>query len=244
MVVISQVNIQQKKSFVTKYQDYLGEFVYGGIDGSVTTFAVVAGAVGAGLGSSVILILGFANLLADGFAMAVGSYLSTKAERENYQKQRDDQLQAVQNWPVREREKLRQLYLQKGFRGPLLDQVVDVIASQPEQWLDTKMKDELEMIGEGKSPIATGAVTYLSFILVGLIPLVLYVYDYYFKFTGNLFLYTCVLTSLGFLLIGFLKTYINQTSRFKGMLETLILGAIAASVAYFVGDWLEHIITG
>jgi VIT1/CCC1 family predicted Fe2+/Mn2+ transporter len=67
---------QQDKGFLTKFSDYLGEFVYGGIDGSVTTFAVVAGAAGAGLNSTVVIILGFANLLADGFAMAVGAYLS------------------------------------------------------------------------------------------------------------------------------------------------------------------------
>lgn len=57
--------------WLNKYQEYLGEFVYGGIDGAVTTFAVVSGAVGAGLDNQVIIILGFANLLADGFAMSV-----------------------------------------------------------------------------------------------------------------------------------------------------------------------------
>ena len=51
------------------FKDYIGEFVYGGIDGSVTTFAVVAGSTGASLDTSVVLILGFANLIADGFSM-------------------------------------------------------------------------------------------------------------------------------------------------------------------------------
>ena len=59
---------------------YLPEFVYGGIDGSITTFAVVSGVVGASLNSSIILILGFANLFADGFSMAVSKYLSEKSE--------------------------------------------------------------------------------------------------------------------------------------------------------------------
>ena len=80
--------LHQSKGWFSKWQDYIGEFVYGGIDGSVTTFAVVAGSAGAGLDSSVIIILGFANLLADGFAMSVGSYLSNKSEKENYEKHR------------------------------------------------------------------------------------------------------------------------------------------------------------
>ncbi len=63
-------------------EDYLREFVYGGMDGAVTTFAVVTGAAGANLGVRVILILGFANVLADGFSMAVGSYLSEKSDQD------------------------------------------------------------------------------------------------------------------------------------------------------------------
>ena len=69
-----------QKVNLTSFPEYLGEFVYGGIDGTVTTFAVVAGAVGANLGSEIILILGFANLLADGFAMSIGAFLSKKSE--------------------------------------------------------------------------------------------------------------------------------------------------------------------
>jgi VIT1/CCC1 family predicted Fe2+/Mn2+ transporter len=73
---------------LARYEKYLGPFVYGGIDGSITTFAVVAGAVGAGLNSSVIIILGFANLLADGFSMSIGAYLSSKSEHSYYHKQK------------------------------------------------------------------------------------------------------------------------------------------------------------
>ena len=59
---------------------YLRDIVYGGIDGSVTTFAIVAGVAGAGLSPWVIIALGIANVLADGFSMAAGNYSGTKAE--------------------------------------------------------------------------------------------------------------------------------------------------------------------
>jgi len=67
-----------------KYLQYLGEFVYGGMDGSITTFAVVAGATGANLDSIVVIMLGIANLIADGFAMSVGNYLSSQSEKHRY----------------------------------------------------------------------------------------------------------------------------------------------------------------
>ncbi len=57
-------------------RDYLPSIVYGGSDGTVTTFAVMAGAVGAGIDARVVIILGFANLFSDGFSMASADYLS------------------------------------------------------------------------------------------------------------------------------------------------------------------------
>lgn len=61
---------------------YLPEFVYGGIDGAVTTFAIVAGVVGASLSPAIILILGFANVLADGFSMGISNFLSQTSEND------------------------------------------------------------------------------------------------------------------------------------------------------------------
>lgn len=61
---------------------YIKDIIYGANDGIVTTFAVVAGSVGAGLSAKVILILGFASLLADGFSMGAGNYLGSRSERE------------------------------------------------------------------------------------------------------------------------------------------------------------------
>jgi len=210
----------------------------------VTTFAVVAGAVGASLDSAVIIILGFANLLADGFAMSVGAYLSTKSERDNYLKHQAVEYWEVDNLPEVEREEVRGIYQEKGFEGELLEQVVDVITADKDRWVDVMMKEELGMVEESKSPFWMGAVTYFSFILVGLIPLVVYVWDYIEPFPGDRFTWSCILTGLAFAVIGWLKTYVTQTSHWKGVLETLLLGALAASVAYFVGNILEGLISG
>ncbi len=225
-----------------KVQEYLGEFVYGGIDGCVTTFAVVAGAVGAGLESAIIIILGFANLLADGFAMSIGAYLSSKSERENYEKHRNIEMWETEHMPEHEREEVREIFAAKGFEGELLEQAVEVITADREQWVDTMMTDELGMMKNQKSPFTIGGVTFGSFLLVGLVPLLVYVWDFISPLSKNLFLYASVLTGLGFVGVGWLKSYVTQSSRMKGILETLVLGAIAATVAYFVGDILERLV--
>lgn len=240
----AETSISTHNSWFNNYQAYLGEFVYGGIDGAVTTFAVVCGAVGAGLDNTVIIILGFANLLADGFAMSVGAYLSSKSVKDNYYKHRAMQLIEIENAPEIAREQVEIIYKNKGFEGAILQQVVDKIITDKEQWVDVMMKDKLMMTEETKSPFTMGLVTYISFILIGLIPLLIYVWDYFSTFTGNLFLWTSILTSIAFIVIGFLKTYVTETSKLKGILETLVLGALAATVSYFVGDVLEGIILG
>jgi VIT1/CCC1 family predicted Fe2+/Mn2+ transporter len=185
-----------------KLEPYLGEFVYGGMDGCVTTFAVVAGAVGANLDSSVIIILGFANLVADGFAMSVGAYLSHKTERDN---------------------------LSKRLGNHDLNQF-------------GKSQKKLDPEGP-KSPIIIGAVTYVAFILIGIIPLCTYVIDYIRPLELSLFKVSCTLTAIGFGFIGWLKAYVNNTPIPKGILETLLLGTAAAVVAYFIGDFLEHLLS-
>ena len=236
--------IHDSNNWFNKYQEYLGEFVYGGIDGAVTTFAVVSGAVGAGLNNDVIIILGFANLLADGFAMSVGAYLSTKSVKDNYNKHKQIEYWEVDNLPEKEREEVEDIYRAKGFKGELLQQVVDIITADKDRWVDVMMKDELMMSEETKSPLMMGFITYISFVLIGLIPLVIYVWDYINNFPGNLFVWTSVFTSIAFIFIGFLKSYVTQTSKLKGILETLVLGVLAATVSYFVVDILEEIITG
>lgn len=231
-----------ESGWMSRFQDYIGEFIYGGIDGSVTTFAVVAGAAGAQLESSVVIILGFANLIADGFAMSVGSYLSTKSEKQNYEKHKRIEYWEVDNIPDKEREEIREIYEAKGFEGELLEQVVDKITEDKDRWVDTMMKDELGMTEETKSPFKMGLVTFISFVIMGFIPLIVYVIDYTGSFEGDLFTYSSVMTFIIFALIGFAKSYVTSTSKIRGIFETLFLGGSAAVLAYFVGDVLEKMI--
>ena len=243
MINRTEDKLHGTNSFYSRFQTYLGEFVYGGIDGSVTTFAVVAGATGANLESSIVIILGFANLFADGFSMSVGSYLSHKSENDNYERHKKIEYWEIEHMRDKEIEEVRDIYRAKGFEGELLEKVVNVIIDDNDRWVDTMMKNELEMIPNNKSPLAMGGVTFVAFIAVGLIPLLVYVFDYIIGFSEQrLFLYSCIMTFIAFFIVGFLKSYVTETSRIKGIFETLMLGAIAAAVAYYVGDFLATII--
>jgi VIT1/CCC1 family predicted Fe2+/Mn2+ transporter len=160
---------------------YLPEFVYGSIDGTVTTFAVVAGVLGASLSSTIVLILGFANLFADGFSMAVSNYLSTKSSND------------LQNSNIK----------------------------------------------KSKKPFKTALATFISFIVIGFIPLLSFVLAIFFPIQ-NPFIISIILTALAFLIVGFVKGYITSNkSCILCALETLIIGSGAALIAFLVGYLLR-----
>jgi VIT1/CCC1 family predicted Fe2+/Mn2+ transporter len=220
---------------------YLPEFVYGGIDGSVTTFAVVAGAEGAHLDSQIVIILGIANLIADGFSMSVGSYLSHKSERHTWELHHSGEWWEVHNNPQEGRAEIREIFERKGFSGQLLDEVVETITSDKQIWVDTMMKDELEMLPSKKSPIGTAMMTFLSFNFVGFVPIFLYILDYFHPLPFELFWPSAIVTGIAFMGIGALKSAFTSTSTWRNVAETFLLGSIAAALAFFVGSILEQL---
>jgi len=224
---------------------YLPEFVYGGIDGLVTTFAVVAWATGANLDLSIVLILGFANLFADGFSMSVGAYLANKSEHDHYKKNLAMEYREIEHLREKEIQEIRDIYLAKWFEGKLLEQVVATIIADDDRRVDVMMKEELGLTEPDKNPFLVWASTLVSFVIIGLIPLLTYVVSYVSDMDpASLFPLSIWLTACGFIGIGFMKSYVNQTNKRKAMLETVLLWWLAAGVAYYVWFILEKIITG
>ena len=219
---------------------YLKDFVYGAIDGAVTTFAVVAGVAGAGLSPGIIIILGFANLIADGFSMAVSNFLGTRSENQYREQTRKREMDEIDKWPEGEREEIRQIYASKGFEGELLEQVVGVITSDKERWVDVMIQEEHGMSLHDHDARAAGLATFVAFIVIGLIPLLPYLLNWVVPGSINgPFLWSCVMTGIAFLWVGALKArFINQ-AWLVGAVETVGIGGAAAAMAYGIGVLLK-----
>jgi vacuolar iron transporter family protein len=236
-------NFHSERSWLSRFELYLPEAVYGSIDGIVTTFAVVAGAAGAELGLTVVLILGLANLFADGLSMSIGSYLSRKSEQDSYQKHRRVEEWEIENMPDVERKEIEDIFREKGFKGKDLEMVVRTITANKKTWLDTMMKDELGLTVDPKSPFRSGLATFAAFLVAGSIPLLMYVFAFMGTTDLDPFMLSSVVTMLTFVLIGYVRNYVTNVGWFRSISETLFLGIIAALVAYFLGDFLERIFT-
>ena len=222
---------------------YLGEMVLGGIDGIVTTFAVVAGVEGAQLSVGVILILGIANLLADGFSMAVGNYLGTKSEQDFAQSEREREEWEVENVPEHEAEEIREIYAAKGFTGELLDQVVAHTTANKKLWVDTMMREELGLIEDRQNPYLVGLVTFVSFLSFGSVPLLLYVIRYLQGGdNAGLVPYVAAMTGIALFLVGVLRSRFTHRPWLRSGLEILVVGGSAGALSYVVGVILRSFI--
>jgi vacuolar iron transporter family protein len=154
--------------------NYLRDWIYGAIDGAVTTFAVVAGVVGADLSAKVVLLLGFANLVADGFAMAASNYSGTKAERDDYDRVIGIERRHIALAPEGEREEIRQIFASKGFSGEVLERIVALITGDPDLWVRTMAVEEYGLSPTPRSPALAAFGTFAAFILCGIVPLASY----------------------------------------------------------------------
>ena len=146
----------------SKLGPFIQDIVYGGIDGIVTTFAVVSGATGAVLAHYIVIILGFANLIADGISMGIGNFLSLRSERDNYNRLCAEERKEIHDSPDIEREEIKEIYAKKGFTGDELDHVVAKITSDEDVWVETMMREEHGLTPEGTElPALHGCVTFL-----------------------------------------------------------------------------------
>ena len=209
--------------------------MYGANDGIVTTFAVVAGAAGALLSPGIVIILGLASLLADGFSMGSSNFLSLRARKDFVKMQRRREEWKVENFPEVEREEIREILRNWGATGDSVEPMVSAITRDKERWVDFMMKEELDLQeDEAASPSRHGVATFGAFILAGFLPLLPYFFE---GEPRQQFLIAGILAAITFVVVGAARTLVGESKAVKGGLEMLLIGGIAAAVAYTIG-WL------
>lgn len=217
------------------------DIVYGAHDGIVTTFAVVAGTVGAGLPDGIILVLGIANMLADGFSMGAGAYLSSTSESDHYERMRREEARAIAVRPDAKRTELRAACAAKGFAGEPLEHIVTTLTNDPAVWADTMM---LQVHGltkpEASGALVHGIATFLGFVLFGSVPLVPYLFvgvlPEAFRFPAAI-----VAAGVALLLVGVTRSMVTRQRVVRGITEILLIGAVSTAIAYGVGAALRHL---
>jgi VIT1/CCC1 family predicted Fe2+/Mn2+ transporter len=222
-------------------ESWLGDAVLGGVDGIVTTFAVVAGSAGGRLSTEVVIVLGLANLIADGFSMAISNYLGTRSRREEVEEAKKDESWQIESYPAGEYREVREIFARKGFHGPTLDRIVETITRDKEVWIDTMLEEELNLQKVAASPRRAAMVTFVAFIVFGFIPLIPFVFRV--SVQEHLFPISGALSAMAFAILGVWKGVMLHRPPFRSGLQTFLIGSIAALLAYGVGAVL-HLLFG
>lgn len=218
----------------------IGPIVYGGLDGIVTTFAVVSGVAGADLGSGVILILGLANLFADGVSMAVGSYLSSKSEHEYYLRERRTERWEIEQFPEAERAELIGLYRERGYPDADAHGLTEIQTRRPESWINAMMAEEHGLLDVEVNPLHRGLATFGAFVVAGSVPLLAFLFGLLFPFVADIaFPLSAILSALALFGLGAAKVFVTERQLVRSGLEMLLVGGLAAGVAYLVGFFLQ-----
>lgn len=225
---------------ISPFSTYLKEFVYGGNDGIVTTFAVVAGFSGANIGDHAlnfsivtVLLFGLANLFADGAAMGLGNYLSIRSEKKLYRNFYEKELEETKTSYDYEIKETEQLFQEQGFDTEDSKTLTQIVSKNTDFWVKFMVQYECDMENpEGDSPLYCGLATFASFVFFGFIPLI----PYFFNTDPSVtFIYSSLFTAGALALLGSFRAFATKDSYIISIIETLIIGGTAAVLAYIVG---------
>lgn len=218
---------------------YLGQIVYGGNDGIVTTFAIVSSFAGAGaegaarVGAIAVLLFGLANLFADALAMGLGAYLSDRSQREVFRRQRHMAMDRIRHDPDRSAQALRSLLDRHGVSQDDARDMTAILGRNPAMMADLTLRYDLGASDPGAgSPAGRATVTFLSFLTLGSIPII----PFMLADPSAVVFRVSVAATLGALVLLGLTRWRATGERFgQAMGETLAVGLACAGVAYLVG---------
>lgn len=234
----------QKEHRVSLVQTYLKEIVYGGSDGIVTTFAVVAGFTGAQIGQNlpgysffIVFLFGLANLAADGISMGLGNFLSIRSEKDVYKKELEKERYYLKKHPKAEKEETLAILREKGFSDKDSKKLTDIYSKNENYWLSFMMNYEHEIPNPGaENPVFTGIATFFAFIIFGAIPIAS------FLLTSNpnqAFTYSIFATLTALIILGLVKWRVTGETIFRSVIEIVFVGGLAATAAYIVGTFFR-----
>ena len=234
--------------------DYIKSFVFGGLDGIITTFAIVAAVAGTGgkLGHEVVILMGLANLVADAISMGFGDFLSEKAELDFIKHERAREEWELENFPEGEIREMIELYEGKGFSHNDAALIIQTMAKNKDFFIDHMCVQELGVMppsedDEGLAPAKKGLVTFLAFMLFGSVPVIVYAalggFDWGEGREYMTFVIACVATEIVLFALGYAKQAFmadNCWAKVKSGGFMMLNGTLAAGASFLIGYVVEQ----
>ncbi|MBI5073118.1 VIT1/CCC1 transporter family protein [Candidatus Woesearchaeota archaeon] len=210
----------------------LKDAILGGQDGLVNVLGIVLGVATATHDMRIIFVSSLAATFAESISMGAVVYTSTKAAKEYYYAELEREKREIETVPDLEREEIKEIYYNKGFRGKQLDDIIKRVTSNKELWLDTMMTEELRMFpDEYENPLKKGIFVGIASTIGSLIPVIPFL-----LLSVQNAIYASVAVCAAILFgVGVLKAKWFELSWWKSGAEMALIGTVAALVGYVIG---------
>lgn len=228
----------RKEDWHSPWGRAIRELIFGANDGLITTLGFVMGVYGAVHDHRLILITGFAEVAAGAFSMFFGAYLSSKSQREFFEREIEREKREIEEFPEKEKDEVREIYRAKGFEGKDLEMIVRKLTQDKRVWLWCMLEEELGLIVESvEGPVRAALIVGSSFVAGAIPPLLPYI----FLEGRSALIVSGILAVIGLFVIGAGKTFITKKNPLKSGIEVIFIGLLAAFVGYFIGRFASHL---
>ena len=216
------------------------EVIFGMNDGVVTTIGFIAGVTGTLANTLYILLAGIAGMVAGAISMAFGAYLSTKSQKEFFEKEIAREKREIREMPEQEKEEIREIYTDLGFKEDEVEMIVKRVTSDEKLWIRFMLREELGIFEEQiDSPFKIASIMGISFLIGAFPPLLPY---FFIDNKWNAFFLALGISVVLMFGIGVGKTYVTGTNWYKSGFEILTVGSLAVAIGYIIGLFISHLI--
>ncbi len=210
----------------------LREVILGGQDGLVNVLGIILAVATAAQDVKIVIIAGLAATFAESISMAAVAYTSTKAERDFYKSEEAREKWEMKHWPDRERKEIYDIYKAKGFKGNILNQIVNKITSNKRLWLKVMMEEELRLFeDEYRNPGRSAVIVGVAAIIGSLVPLIPFLF---FGIEGAI-IGSVVLSLIVLFVSGMIKGHLTTGKLLRSATEMALIGMGAALIGYGIG---------
>jgi len=227
-----------KKGFGHKHTEgkFIRHFIFGAEDGLISTLGFLSGIAGASLAHFTIVVAGIAEVFAAALSMGIGTYLSSKSQREVSERLIQEEKEEIEKTPSLQRKQIEHIYRNKGFKGKDLKMICNKVCSNKDLMLKEMLAYELGIIpGKFENPVSSSFVMFFTFLILAFIPL----FPYLIFPISQALPYSIIFTLIALFLVGSTKTKITKRNWFKSGFEMLALGAIAALITFYIGNFVS-----
>jgi VIT1/CCC1 family predicted Fe2+/Mn2+ transporter len=215
------------------------EVVFGAQDGLISTVALVSSVFGAATDNFLIIVAGLAGALGGMISMAAGSFLSSRSQRELYEKEILDAENKLDDDPENRINKLTSLYIEEGLDESDAISISTRLASNHKVFLNTLIEKELGLSPElPGSPFKDALTMGTAFVIAAFVPIM----PYFFLQGFSAFVTSVVSTGLALFIVGVGKSRITDRPAIRSGLEILLVGATAGNIGYALGTVVPNLL--